>query len=185
MWEWKSYNAELYHFGIKGMHWGERRYQNEDGSYTSAGKARYGIGEAVSKAKGLVGNVTAKFKQEAKTAKVGLNILRKNGHYNRHGTLKNTKWERDDKDSAFGRRTGSIGRLKDKDSVDAVQRYAKTLRKQMNLGKETWSGEGYSNIHNARRLALKTLSSNAEYTFSNMDRDWTDHWRSRIESLLK
>lgn len=31
---------ELYHFGIKGMHWGVRRYQNEDGSLTAKGKAR-------------------------------------------------------------------------------------------------------------------------------------------------
>lgn len=31
----------LYHYGIKGMRWGIRRYQNEDGSYTSAGKKRY------------------------------------------------------------------------------------------------------------------------------------------------
>ncbi len=29
---------ELKHHGIKGMHWGVRRYQNEDGSYTSLGK---------------------------------------------------------------------------------------------------------------------------------------------------
>ena len=32
---------ELYHHGILGMKWGIRRYQNEDGSYTKAGKARY------------------------------------------------------------------------------------------------------------------------------------------------
>lgn len=32
---------ELYHYGIKGMRWGIRRYQNPDGSYTSAGKKRY------------------------------------------------------------------------------------------------------------------------------------------------
>lgn len=31
----------LQHFGIPGMKWGRRRYQNEDGSLTSAGKKRY------------------------------------------------------------------------------------------------------------------------------------------------
>lgn len=31
---------ELYHHGIKGMKWGVRRYQNADGSLTSAGKKR-------------------------------------------------------------------------------------------------------------------------------------------------
>ncbi len=32
---------ELTHWGIKGMHWGIRRYQNEDGTLTEAGKKRY------------------------------------------------------------------------------------------------------------------------------------------------
>lgn len=32
---------ELWHYGIKGMRWGIRRYQNEDGSLTAAGERRY------------------------------------------------------------------------------------------------------------------------------------------------
>ena len=32
---------ELRHWGIKGMKWGERRYQNKDGTLTDAGKRRY------------------------------------------------------------------------------------------------------------------------------------------------
>ena len=31
---------ELYHHGVKGMKWGVRRYQNEDGTLTAAGKKR-------------------------------------------------------------------------------------------------------------------------------------------------
>lgn len=34
---------ELYHHGILGQKWGVRRFQNQDGSYTAAGKERYGI----------------------------------------------------------------------------------------------------------------------------------------------
>jgi len=32
---------ELTHWGIKGQKWGERRYQNEDGTLTEEGKKRY------------------------------------------------------------------------------------------------------------------------------------------------
>lgn len=35
------YDSYLQHHGIKGMKWGIRRFQNEDGSLTSAGKQRY------------------------------------------------------------------------------------------------------------------------------------------------
>lgn len=36
---------ELYHHGIKGQKWGVRRFQNEDGSLTTAGRKRYGLNE--------------------------------------------------------------------------------------------------------------------------------------------
>lgn len=37
------YPDELYHYGVKDMHWGVRNYQNKDGSLTALGRIHYGI----------------------------------------------------------------------------------------------------------------------------------------------
>ena len=37
------YEGYIAHYGVKGQKWGVRRYQNEDGSLTTAGKHRYGF----------------------------------------------------------------------------------------------------------------------------------------------
>lgn len=42
MWTYNyNYSNELYHYGVPGMKWGVRRYQNYDGSYTKAGMKRF------------------------------------------------------------------------------------------------------------------------------------------------
>lgn len=35
------HNNQIWHWGVKGMKWGVRRYQNEDGTLNAAGKKRY------------------------------------------------------------------------------------------------------------------------------------------------
>jgi hypothetical protein len=43
----------LVHYGIKGMKWGVRRYQNADGSYTDAGRKRRELGNSLKRNAGI------------------------------------------------------------------------------------------------------------------------------------
>ena len=59
------YSPYISHHGIKGQKWGVRRFQNEDGSYTQLGKARY------AKDKQIVKETKAIMKQDKKDYKSG------------------------------------------------------------------------------------------------------------------
>lgn len=60
----ENYN-ELYHYGVKGMKWGVRRYQNADGSLTEAGKKR--IKEQIGKYDNE--NIRKQFREDSDSAK--------------------------------------------------------------------------------------------------------------------
>ena len=62
-------NLYIAHHGMKGMRWGERQWQNKDGSLTPAGRIHYGVGkakeaagQAINKVKTAVGEKVKEFK---------------------------------------------------------------------------------------------------------------------------
>lgn len=65
-------DEELEHFGVKGMKWGVRRYQNPDGTLTEAGKKRYGSPENFDRARE---KSKARQQKALKAAKVGALVI--------------------------------------------------------------------------------------------------------------
>jgi hypothetical protein len=71
--DWES-GVYLEHYGVPGMKWGMRRYQNADGSLTAAGQKRYektGV-----KGYQYKSHATKKYERKAKRAKVRAEIYR-------------------------------------------------------------------------------------------------------------
>ena len=63
---------DLMHYGLKGMHWGTRRWQNEDGTFNAAGKERYfgkGSGENYHPIKGGSSNTKSRTGEISKSSK--------------------------------------------------------------------------------------------------------------------
>lgn len=69
--DWKS---GLEHHGTKGMKWGQRRFQNEDGSLTPLGRERYGV-EGKRSARGTARDLN-KLDKEYSSAKYRYNMYK-------------------------------------------------------------------------------------------------------------
>lgn len=90
--EFSSENA-LMHHGIKGQKWGVRRFQNQDGTYTEAGKERY-RGSRPSSQTRLPKNVDfSHIKNKKEKATKELKLLRMNDVWEDHEDHTEKEWD--------------------------------------------------------------------------------------------
>ena len=87
------YTTELQHYGIKGMKWGVRRYQNYDGSYTQAGMKRYNKSMAAYE-KADYRYKTAKKSNASKTDLTNARMARKNAKHQLNKDYKHLKQDK-------------------------------------------------------------------------------------------
>lgn len=88
-------NNYLEHHGIKGMKWYERRFQNEDGSLTPAGRVRYGVGKprpTVSIVKKITSKISGS--DEEKSQRAEKQQLRKEARMERRQQRKEARAEK-------------------------------------------------------------------------------------------
>lgn len=82
--DWDKDPNYLAHFGTKGMKWGQRRFQNPDGSLTSLGKERYGSGGKRS-ARGMTHDLNKLDRERAtaqyRASRYGSKIAKKDARY--------------------------------------------------------------------------------------------------------
>lgn len=95
------YDYELYHHGIKGMHWGVRRFQYKDGSLTDAGRRRYADGPGSNSSSSSTDGAT---KRSSGAAKPGSVVVKRSssatsGSSSTTSTSKPTNTEQKTKDT--------------------------------------------------------------------------------------
>lgn len=155
-------NDHLYlaHHGIKGMKWGVRRYQNADGSLTSAGRKRYGVGSMISDSVQDKGNFVRRMGQAHRERKA----------------VKKKYWEQRRKNvDKFYKSTGDYVHDKTRDQMTAKERKQydkanaeyKKAQKQAGIDRKQGLYDARTKAYERRAEYYRNKSNNIETTRKN------------------
>lgn len=123
-------NDGLYHHGIKGMHWGIRRFQNTDGSLKVGAAGRYLVGK-----RDYNSSVTRKFQQQGnrQAAKASADFDKKISNY-RKSQSAGKRFIKEHIMGGSGTLTYDMARVNNKGRVGSF------LRSCFDINLNTWAG---------------------------------------------
>ena len=174
----------LAHYGTKGMKWGERKYQNSDGSLTPLGRVHYGVGAALGSAKEAVRKKIA-----PTNAELNAQIRKqrsKNLNKEKRKELKSLKKGVDPKKKEEAKASGTHKKfveMNDKEIQDQINRLQKEIQLD-ELQFRTSLSPGKRFIYDVGRDALKqgltelgksVISSKGKKLFGVSDGDKKDN----------
>lgn len=146
-------DSELYHHGVKGQRWGIRRFQNKDGTLTSAGRKRRGLVEQIKINRRMKKLRKAKIKKQNEKAKREeiINSGNRKAIKKIQKQLTNEELDRAIKRIEFNQKLNTIDPSKKAQVAIFVDKYANTAK---NLGDYAdTASKVMKAISNAKKLA--------------------------------